>query len=293
MKLKLFKTFCLLTLFTLILSSCSIKKDDLEGATIYTTVYPVNYLVKYLYNDYGEISSIYPKDCDLNTYKLTGKQITNYANANLFVYNGLTKEKEIAKTLLNKNKNLLIIDVSYGLSYENDPAELWLSPKNYLMLAKNIKENLTNYLTSKYIIEEVNKNYADFEEKISLMDANLRSIANEAQSNGKYTIVASSKVFNFLKSYGFDVISLDDADNLKENKYIDSKKGEVNMSTVAIKNTMVMNNTEKKASLVERFKKYVLDNAEYFAVASAVMSGNGYAAGQIMRDARRVASANR
>ena len=41
------------------------------------------------------------------------------------------------------------------------------------------------------------------------------------------------------------------------------------MSTVAIKNTMVMNNTEKKASLVERFKKYVLDNAEYFAAASA------------------------
>ena len=48
------------------------------------------------------------------------------------------------------------------------------------------------------------------------------------------------------------------------------------MSTVAIKNTMVMNNTEKKAGLVERFKKYLLDNAEYFAVASAVMSGNGY-----------------
>jgi len=65
------------------------------------------------------------------------------------------------------------------------------------------------------------------------------------------------------------------------------------MSTVAIKNTMVMNNTEKKAGLVERFKKYVLDNAEYFAVASAVMSGNGYAAGQIMRDARRVASAKK
>ena len=46
------------------------------------------------------------------------------------------------------------------------------------------------------------------------------------------------------------------------------------MSTVAIRNTMVMNNTEKKVSLVERFK-------------------NGYAAGQIMRDARCVAAANR
>ncbi len=219
MKLKFLKTICLLTLFTLIISSCSIKNDDLEGATIYTTVYPVNYLVKYLYDDYGKISSIYPKDSDINTYKLTEKQIANYSKADLFVYNGLTKEKEIAKTLLNKNKNLLIIDVSYGLSYENDPAELWLSPKNYLMLAKNIKENLTNYLTSKYIIEEVDKNYADFEEKISLMDANLRSIANNAQSDGKNTIVTSSKVFNFLKSYGFDVISLDDEENLKENKY--------------------------------------------------------------------------
>ena len=39
------------------------------------------------------------------------------------------------------------------------------------------------------------------------------------------------------------------------------------MSTVAIRNTMAMNNTEKKVSLVERFKKYLLDNAEYFAEA--------------------------
>ena len=39
------------------------------------------------------------------------------------------------------------------------------------------------------------------------------------------------------------------------------------MSTVAIKNTMVMNNTEKKAGLVERFKKYFLDNAAFFAAS--------------------------
>ena len=63
------------------------------------------------------------------------------------------------------------------------------------------------------------------------------------------------------------------------------------MSTVAIRNTMAMNNTEKKVSLVERFKKYLLDNAEYFA--AAMMTGNGYAAGQIMRDARCVAASNR
>ena len=65
------------------------------------------------------------------------------------------------------------------------------------------------------------------------------------------------------------------------------------MSTVAIKNTMVMNNTEKKVSLAERFKKYILDNAEYFVASSAMMSGNGYAAGQIMKDTSRVKATNR
>ena len=65
------------------------------------------------------------------------------------------------------------------------------------------------------------------------------------------------------------------------------------MSTVSIKNTMVMNNTEKKGNLVERFKKYFLDNAGFFAASSAMMSGNGYAAGQIMKDTSRVKATNR
>ena len=214
MKKSFLKKILILALMVFITCSCSIKKDDLEGATIYTTVYPIKYITNYLYGSYSTINSIYPKDCDLNSFKLTKKQIEYYADSNLFIYNGLTNEKEIAKSLINKNKDLLIIDVSYGLNVDNDSEELWLSPKNYLMLAKNIKDNLTNYLTSKYIIEQVNNNYSDFEEKISLMDANLRSIA--AQADDKNTIVTNSSTLNFLKDYGFNVISLQDEDNLKE-----------------------------------------------------------------------------
>ena len=214
MKKSFLKKILFLALMLFIICSCSIKKDDLEGATIYTTVYPIKYITNYLYGPYSTINSIYPKDCDLNSFKLTKKQIEYYADSNLFIYNGLTNEKEIAKSLINKNKDLLIIDVSYGLNVDNDSEELWLSPKNYLMLAKNIKDNLTNYLTSKYIIEQVDNNYSDFEEKISLMDANLRSIASQADD--KNTIVTNSSTLNFLKDYGFNVISLQDEDNLKE-----------------------------------------------------------------------------
>lgn len=208
-----------LLLFVLFFAtSCSIQTDDLEGATIYTTVYPINFLTEYLYKDYATISSIYPVDCDLNTYSLTKKQIKNYAKADLFIYNGLTDEKETAKTLLNKNKNLLIIDVSYGLALKYAPEELWLSPNNYLMLAKNIKDNLIEYLTSKIIIEDIEKNYKDFQEKISIMDASLHSLGKEAKENSKNVIIVSNNMFKYLENYGFDVISLEDSSNQKENK---------------------------------------------------------------------------
>ena len=66
------------------------------------------------------------------------------------------------------------------------------------------------------------------------------------------------------------------------------------MSTTVMNRTMTMNNTNaKKAGLVERFKKYILDNADYFAASSAMMSGNSDAAAPIMKDSRCVAAANR
>ncbi len=208
----------LLLISIFILSSCSFKTDDLEDATIYTTVYPVNYLTKYIYGEYGDISSIYPSNTDIEKYKLTKKQIKEYAKGDLFIYNGLTNEKEIAKDLVNRNNKLLIIDVSNGLDIENHISELWLSPNNFLMLSKNIKNNLEEYLKSKIIIEHINNKYNELEIKTSVLDASLHTIGKKASDNNKNTIVVSNNLFNFLNNYGFNVISLDPDNNLKDNK---------------------------------------------------------------------------
>lgn len=218
MKIYKFISSAVLVLLILMSSSCSIKKDDLEGAKIYTTVYPINYLTEYLYGDYAEIASIYPSDCNIKEYSLTSKQIKEYSKSDLFIYNGLTNEKELAKEFINKNRKMLIIDVSNGLTLENDVTELWLSPNNYLMLAKNIKNNLQEYITSKYINEEINKNYKDFEEKISLIDASLHTLGKSSSENGNNIIVASNSSFKYLNKYGFEVVALDDPANLKDNK---------------------------------------------------------------------------
>ena len=101
----------------IMLTGCSLTKDSLEDATIYTTVYPIEYLTESLYSDYATISSIYPSGADVSNYELTEKQIREYAKGDLFIYNGLGNEKNIAKDLINQNDNLLIIDLSNGLNY--------------------------------------------------------------------------------------------------------------------------------------------------------------------------------
>lgn len=204
------KKIILMLLPLMFLTGCNLKKDNLESATIYTTIYPIKYLTEFLYKDYATIESIYPSGADVVSYELTSKQIKKYAKADLFIYNGLSNEKTITKNLINKNKNLLIIDVSNGLSYTYGVKELWMSPNNYLMLAKNIKDYLKEYLDSKIIVNYVDQKYEDLAEILSLKDAELRSIGKEAKEKGTNTIVVSDNVFKFLENYDFNVVSLDE-----------------------------------------------------------------------------------
>lgn len=204
------KKIILMLIPLMFLTGCNLKKDNLESATIYTTIYPIKYLTEFLYKDYATIESIYPSGADVVSYELTSKQIKKYAKADLFIYNGLSNEKTITKNLINKNKNLLIIDVSNGLSYTYGVKELWMSPNNYLMLAKNIKDYLKEYLDSKIIVNYVDQKYEYLAEILSLKDAELRSIGKEAKEKGTNTIVVSDNVFKFLENYDFNVVSLDE-----------------------------------------------------------------------------------
>lgn len=209
--MNIIKKIFLLGASALLLTGCSLTKDNLEDATIYTTVYPIEYLTEFLYSDYAEIDSIYPNEADVASYELTEKQLKEYARGDLFIYNGLGNEKNIAKDMININDNLLIIDVSNGLNYTHGIEELWMSPNNCLMLAKNIKDYLTEYLDSTTIIDYVTSRYAELAEVLSIKDADLRAIGKEAMENGTNTLIVSNDVLKYLENYGFEVISLDEA----------------------------------------------------------------------------------
>jgi len=235
-----------LSSLALILGGC-FGSQDLEDASIYTTVYPISFITEELYKEHSTINTIYPSGANVETYKLTDKQIEEYSKADLFIYNGLTDEKQITKDFINKNDKLLIIDVSYGLKYTYGIEELWLSPNNFLMLAKNTKENLAEYVDNKYLAEEIENNYKKLEETISIMDADLRSIVTAAEKEKKSTtLVVSSNVFKYLENYGFTIISLEDEENLTENN-LNSIKSKFKNSTYT---TIFMRDTDEKTELI-------------------------------------------
>ena len=269
--MNIIKKAVMLGLASCLVSGCSLTKDSLEDASIYTTVYPIEYLTEFLYSDYADIDSINPNGADITTYELTEKQLESYARSDLFIYNGLGNEKNIAKDMININDDLLIIDVSNGLNYTYGIEELWMSPNNYLMLAKNIKDYLIEYLESTTIIDYVQNKYAELAEILSLKDADLRAIGKEASENGTNTLIVSNDVFKYLENYGFEIISLDEAsltDSILNS--VREEFAEENYDTIIILDN---NYTDNINSIIE---EYDVNTINVSSMASFTEGSNDY-----------------
>jgi ABC-type Zn uptake system ZnuABC Zn-binding protein ZnuA len=133
------KILCVMLLAVISLSSTGcFKSDTMEDIDIYTTVYPIEYIVNRLYGEYGNVTSIYPDGVIPTEYELTKKQIKDYSQSNLFVFNGLVDEKNYVTEFFEYNKNIMIIDSTASMEINNRTEELWLNPSNLLMIAQNI-----------------------------------------------------------------------------------------------------------------------------------------------------------
>lgn len=199
------KVKLILCLSLLLVTGC-FKRDNLEDITIYSTSYPIEYIVDNLYGEHSIIKSIYPNGVDINNYSLTEKQIRDYSKADMYIFNGLTKEKDYVVDMVNNNHNLMIIDASSTIEYSNSVEEIWLDPSNFLMMALNIKNGLNDYITNHYLKNSIEENYENLKIKISNLDAKLKLLYENATTT---TIITDTNTLTFLEKYGFNIISLD------------------------------------------------------------------------------------
>ncbi len=221
-KIKLF--MLLISIF--LLSGCNITKDSMEDIEVYTTIYPIKYLIDSLYGTNSTIYSIYPSGVNPEEFKLSDKKLEEYSKTDLFVFNSLDRDREFAVKMINNNKNLKVIDVSMGMTYENNITELWLNPYNYLMMAQNTKNGLLEYIDNPYLISNsdgtgIENRYDELKYNLSRLDADIKEAISLAPNK---TIVVDNDMFKYLEKYNLNVISLEDNDNLNENIIYEVKK---------------------------------------------------------------------
>ena len=168
----------ILGLFTLTGCKFNLNNDNMKDINIYTTIYPIRYLISSLYGDYSTIKSIYPSGVDPKDFELSDKKLTEYSKTDLFVFNSLDRDRDFAVDMINKNKKLKVIDVSMGMNYDYDISELWLNPYNYLMMAQNTKDGLLEYVSNPYLISNTDKTgiedkYEELKYNLSRLDADI------------------------------------------------------------------------------------------------------------------------
>ena len=196
-----------------LLTGC-IKRDSMEDITIYTSVYPIEYITYRLYGENSTVTSIYPDGVIPSVYSLNDKQIKDYSKSDLFIFNGLSDEKKYLEPMLKYNRDLKIIDSTLSMEFTNRYEELWLDPDNALMLARNIKTGFNEYINDHYLKNQIEKNYENLKLDLSNLSAKLKLVSSSSSDS---TIIVSNNLFKFLEKYGFNVISLDDSVSSSKN----------------------------------------------------------------------------
>ena len=201
------KLFMLLIIGILAISTTGCRQDDMEDIDIAVTNYPNEFVVERLYGKHAKVNQVYPDGVNTEKYQVTKRQKQNYADMGLFVYTGLVeKERNLAVSLLDINKDLKIIDTSYVLETDYSNEELWLNPSSLLMMAQNVRLGLKEYITSTYLTKEVNEAYNKLKIDLSELDADYRLTVENTDNK---VIVVSDSALKFLEKFGLKVICLD------------------------------------------------------------------------------------
>ena len=170
-------------LCTFILSACASSNENVsdDHLLIYTSVYPIQYVVEEITGDEATVQSVYPPGVDAHTYEPTSKEITELANADVFIYLGSGMET-FAETTADalKSQDVHFIEIGkqeqlFLKSSHNDEQEhsdfdphIWLDPLRMIEIGEIIKNELIE--VSSENIDTYTENFEIFKERMITLD---------------------------------------------------------------------------------------------------------------------------
>lgn len=193
--------------------SCQDKEQhSKKNETIYTSIYPIQFIVDSLIDDRATVKSIFPPGVDAHTYEPTIKEILNIADGKAFFYLGQHMEgftKQISTTLSAADVKLIELshhehlfttrsNDNHGHDYGDYDPHIWFDPERMILMTDIIKNELVSiYPKEKIFIEQ---NYRALVKKFKALDKKFQ--AELKQKRIPYIIVSHGAYHYWEDKYG-------------------------------------------------------------------------------------------
>jgi len=207
-------TIILTTALALSLSACSKNptKVNNEKIEVYTTIYPLYFMAREIGGNKVSVTNIIPAGVSVHDWEPSTRDIANLTQADLVIYLGLGLDTWITKTKSEDSKASYCQASKNVETIREDGAinpHVWLSPKNALIMANNVKDALINIAGNDDTYFE--QNYESLKQRLLDLD---KQYSQTLSNVSKKTFVAYHKAFSYIaRDYGLEeitVIGLDD-----------------------------------------------------------------------------------
>lgn len=242
----LLSVFLIVTAFLTACGNADTSNEDTnknENLTVYTTVYPLQFLAEEIGGDYVDVHSVYPPGANEHTFEPSQKDIIAMAESDLFLYIGYNLEGFVnnAKSILEK-EDVPVIAVGELATEEHDHAteegadtehhhateeatedhddhdhgdvdpHVWLDPHNMIHMADIVKHELITLIPDE--TEYFEKNFDKLSTKLEELDHEF--VSTIENSPNKKVIVSHAAYGYWETSYGIEQIAVTGLSNSSE-----------------------------------------------------------------------------
>ncbi|MEZ0361187.1 MAG: metal ABC transporter substrate-binding protein [Hydrogenobacter sp.] len=169
------------------------------------TTYPVYYPLYYIAKGRQNVDVLIKTQADPHHYELTPKDAQRLIEADLVFTLGVEGWEENILRDLPKGRVVLLKDGISFVKYGKFPdPHIWLSPREYAILIKNVKEALLRYDPQSKAYYQ--KRYEEYMQKLVKLE---RAFANTLKNCKYRTIVSTHRAWDYLaKDYNLRTVSL-------------------------------------------------------------------------------------
>lgn len=194
------------------LTACNAATEKSDKITVAVSIAPQSTFVERVCGDKMKIVTMIPAGASAESYELTPKEITAFADSELYFSIGVPAEESGILPNVSKSTKVIYLASTVNQAYpdleshgERDP-HIWLSPKRVKIMVKTIAEELSAIDSENS--EFYNKNADSYIKELEQLDTEIKKIFNNKKE--KAFFVFHPAFGYFADDYSLEMYALEE-----------------------------------------------------------------------------------